>query len=226
MAKPETSAVPTLSLLDRLSMEESNVPEGARAQSVARAFTKGNLELVCRYCELGERIPVKEKENPYVDAEERGWVFLDTAHGETAVCPRCARTHVDRIHYREIARRYKDSVKRDLEWLFNTRRTFDARIAEHTQVRSSVYAYGLPDITSVNIGSVNDQRKLVDLMGESVRLFERRLKNVSIEFQPIVGGSRSLQFTISGVLLMDPAPEEVRIDTVLDAASAKYEVKK
>jgi predicted component of type VI protein secretion system len=35
-----------------------------------------------------------------------------------------------------------------------------------------------------------------------------------------------LQFTISGVLMMDPAPEEVRIDTVLDSSSAKYEVKK
>jgi predicted component of type VI protein secretion system len=64
------------------------------------------------------------------------------------------------------------------------------------------------------------------VMKESVGLFERRLKNVQIHFQPVVGGSRSLQFTISGVLLMDPAPEEVRIDTVLDSSSARYEVKK
>jgi predicted component of type VI protein secretion system len=63
-------------------------------------------------------------------------------------------------------------------------------------------------------------------MKESLSLFERRLKNVQIDFQPVVGGSRSLQFTISGVLMMDPAPEEVRIDTVLDSSSAKYEVKK
>jgi type VI secretion system protein ImpF len=207
-------------------MEESNVPEGARAQNVAHAFSAGYLKLVCRYCEQEERIPVKEKENPYVDGEERGWEFVESPRGEESVCPRCARTHVDKIHYREMARRYKDSVKRDLEWLFNSRRTFDARINEHTQVRSSVYAYGLPDITSVNIGSVNDQRKLVDLMVESVRLFERRLRNVSIEFQPVVGGSRTLQFTISGILLMDPAPEEVRIDTILDSSSARYEVKK
>jgi type VI secretion system protein ImpF len=207
-------------------MEESNVPEGARAQSLARAFSRGYLKLVCRYCEQEEDIPVKENEDPLVDAEERGWAFVETARAEEAVCPRCARTHVDKVHYREIARRYKDSVKRDLEWLFNSRRTFDARIGDYAQVRSSVYAYGLPDITSVNIGSVTDQRRLVDLMGETVRLFERRLKNVSIEFQPVVGGNRLLQFTISGVLLMDPAPEEVRIDTVLDAASARYEVKK
>jgi type VI secretion system protein ImpF len=207
-------------------MEESNVAEGERALNVARAFSRGYLRLVCRYCEQEERIPVKETENPYVDGEDRGWAFVETTRGEEPVCPRCARTHVDKVHYREMSRRYKDSVKRDLEWLFNSRRTFDDRIGDYTHIRSSVYAYGLPDITSVNIGSVNDQRKLVDLMVESVRLFERRLKNVSIDFQPVVGGNRSLQFTISGVLLMDPAPEEVRIDTVLDAASARYEVKK
>lgn len=225
MAKQAKSGVPTLSLVDRLSMEDSNVPE-ARAEKVAAAFARGYLALVCRYCELEERIPVREKQNPYVAGQERGWGFVETARGEESVCPRCARAHVDKVHHREIARRYKDSVKRDIEWLFNTRRTFDYRIGNYPQIRSSVYAYGLPDITSVNIGSVNDQRKLVDMMKESLLLFERRLTDVAIDFQPVVGGSRSLQFTISGILLMDPAPEEVRIDTILDSASARYEVKK
>ena len=129
------------------------------------------------------------------------------------------------IHHREVIKQYKDSVKRDLEWLFNTRQTHDSRIEDYTELPSSVYAYGLPDITSVNVGSVNDQRKLADLMKRCLRLFERRLTDVAIDFQPIIGGGRSLQFTISGILLMDPAPEEVRIDTVLDATSARYEVK-
>lgn len=165
MAKQGTSGLPTLSLVDRLSLEDSNAPDGAQD----RFFEK--------------------------------------------------------IHFREVVRQYKDSVKRDLEWLFNTRQTFDYRIENYPQVESSVYAYGLPDITSVNIGSVNDQRKLAELMKRSLRLFERRLTDVAIDFQPIVGGSRSLQFIISGVLLMDPAPEEVRIDTILDSTSARYEVK-
>jgi type VI secretion system protein ImpF len=164
--RTESSRQPTLSLVDRLSMEDSNVAEGTHERPV-----------------------------------------LDT------------------LHYRDAVRRYKDSVKRDLEWLFNTRRTFDDRISRYPQIASSVYAYGLPDITSVNIGSVNDQRRLVDIMRDCLRLFERRLSDVAIDFEPIVGGNRSLQFTISSLLLMDPAPEEFRIDTVLDSTNAKYEVK-
>jgi len=58
-----------------------------------------------------------------------------------------------------------------------------------------------------------------------LQLFERRLTDVIVDFEPIVGGNRSLQFRISGVLQMDPAPEEVCIDTVLDSTNAKYEVK-
>ena len=165
MPRQGTSGLPTLSLVDRLSLEDSSV--------------------------------------------------LDRKHDQ----------HFERIHYRDTVKQYKDSVKRDLEWLFNTRQTFDDRIERYPQIESSVYAYGLPDITSVNIGSVNDQRKLTEIMKRSLRLFERRLADVSIDFQPVIGGSRSLQFTISGVLLMDPAPEEVRIDTILDSTSARYEVK-
>lgn len=165
MPKQERSGLPTLSLVDRLSLEDSNQPDGAQDR------------------------------------------------------------FVEKIRYRDTVKQYKDSVKRDLEWLFNTRQTFDYRIDRYPQIESSVYAYGLPDITSVNIGSVNDQRKLAELMKRSLRLFERRLTDVAIDFQPVIGGSRSLQFTISGVLLMDPAPEEVRIDTVLDSTSARYEVK-
>lgn len=166
MAQQETSRPPTFSLVDRLSLEDSDARDEAQDQ-------------------------------PYVD----------------------------KARSRDAVRRYKDSVKRDLEWLLNTRRTLDYRMDRYSQIESSVYAYGLPDITSVNIGSVNEQRKLVDLMKETLRLFERRLTNVSIEFDPLPGGSRSLQFSISGVLNMDPAPEEIQIDTILDSTSAKYEVK-
>ncbi len=166
MAKHGTSGLlPTLSLVDRLSLEDSNTPEGAPDR------------------------------------------------------------HFENAHYRDAVRQYKESLKRDLEWLFNTRQTFDHRIERYPQIERSVYAYGLPDITSVNIGSVHDQRKLTEIMKRSLQRFEGRLTDVSIDFQPIAGGSRSLQFTISGVLLMDPAPEEVRIDTILDSTSARYEVK-
>lgn len=130
-----------------------------------------------------------------------------------------------KVHSKSMVRAYENSVKRDIEWLFNTRRTVDERVDDYPQLNTSVYAYGLPDITSVNVGSVRDQRELLRLMKRSLELFEPRLREVDIDFEPLTGSTKSLQFRISGVLLMDPAPQTVCINTVLDPVNAKYEVK-
>lgn len=124
----------------------------------------------------------------------------------------------------ETIRKYKESVKRDLEWLLNTRRTFDDRLDEYPLLSTSVYAYGLPDITSVNISSAKDQNRLLQIMTESLEAFDTRLRGIEIEMDSFSGPSRILKFRISGVVLMDPAPEEITIDTVLES-NGKYEVK-
>jgi type VI secretion system protein ImpF len=126
---------------------------------------------------------------------------------------------------REAINRFKDSVKRDLEWLLNTRQVVDARLPEYNEVARSVYAYGLPDITSVNVGSVHDQNELRRRMEDCIAVFENRLSKTEIALEPLVGLTRALRFTISGVVLMDPAPEDIVIDTILDPANGQYEVK-
>jgi type VI secretion system protein ImpF len=129
-----------------------------------------------------------------------------------------------RISPREAVRKYKESVKRDLEWLLNTRKTVDDRIDEYPLLATSIYAYGLPDISSVNVGSVKDQNALLQIMAKTLESFDNRLRGIEIEMDQFSGPARSLKFTISGVVLMDPAPEEITIDTVLEP-NGKYEVK-
>jgi predicted component of type VI protein secretion system len=41
----------------------------------------------------------------------------------------------------------------------------------------------------------------------------------------VEGGYRALRFVIEGLLCMDPAPEPVRFDTVLELGKRAYEVK-
>lgn len=126
---------------------------------------------------------------------------------------------------REAITRYKDSVKRDLEWLLNTRQVVDDRLPYYPEVSRSVYAYGLPDITSVNVGAIHDQNELLRRMELCIESFDKRLTKTEILLEPIVGLNRVLRFSISGIVLMDPAPEEIVIDTILDPASGEYEVK-
>jgi type VI secretion system protein ImpF len=126
---------------------------------------------------------------------------------------------------REAINRYKDSVKRDLEWLLNTRQVVDDRLPLYPEVSRSVYAYGLPDITSVNVGAVHDQNELLRRMERCIEFFDKRLTKTEILLEPMVGLNRVLRFSINGIVLMDPAPEEIVIDTILDPVSGEYEVK-
>jgi len=126
---------------------------------------------------------------------------------------------------REAINRHKDSVKRDLEWLLNTRQVVDDRLPSYPEISRSVYAYGLPDITSINVGAIHDQNELLRRMERCIEFFDKRLTKTEITLEPMAGLNRVLRFSISGLVLMDPAPEEIVIDTILDPSSGEYEVK-
>jgi type VI secretion system protein ImpF len=121
-------------------------------------------------------------------------------------------------------RELKAGVCRDLEWLFNSRQAMDAPDTSK-QVRNSLYAYGLPDITALTVSSVRDRKRLSQILEEAVRLFEPRILNPRVVLASTEEGKvQKLRFIIEGLLRVDPAPEPVSFDTVLDMASGAYEV--
>jgi type VI secretion system protein ImpF len=125
----------------------------------------------------------------------------------------------------QSVRKLKDALRRDLEWLLNTRRIAVPPDESLTEVNRSLYVYGLPDFTSFSLNSPKDQAKLVRLLQTTLKLFEPRLANVRIV--PLEGGehgTRTLHFRIEGLLIMDPAPEHVSFDTVLELTRGEYEV--
>src|ERR1700722_18345008 len=61
----------------------------------------------------------------------------------------------------ESVRALKQGVRRDLEWLLNTRRNPDDPEFSRVETENSVYNYGLPDFSSYSIASPKDQTKLV-----------------------------------------------------------------
>ena len=126
----------------------------------------------------------------------------------------------------ESVRQLKDGLRRDLEWLLNTRRIAVPPDESLKEVNRSLYVYGLPDFTSYSLSSPKDQAKLVRFLHGTVKLFEPRLANVRIvALEGVTGAARTLRFRIEGLLIMDPAPEQVSFDTVLELTSGEYEVK-
>lgn len=125
----------------------------------------------------------------------------------------------------QSVRQLKDGLRRDLEWLLNTRRIAVPPPETLKEVNRSLYLYGLPDFTAYALNSPKDQVKLVRFLHSTVKLFEPRLANVKIVPLEGPGGkTRTLRFRIDGLLIMDPAPEHVSFDTVLELTSGQYEV--
>ena len=122
-------------------------------------------------------------------------------------------------------RELKWSLKRDLEWLLNTRRTIDPAPDSARETSRSVYQYGLPDISSKSVLSNRDQADIVRDMESAIAMFEPRLKRARVRMEVAEGSYRTLNFVIEGLLCMDPAPEPVRFDTVLELGKGEYEVK-
>jgi type VI secretion system protein ImpF len=130
------------------------------------------------------------------------------------------------LSWAQSVRELKRALRRDLEWLLNTRRIVELPPEGFTEVRRSGYVYGLPDITSLAAESVADRDWLRRQVEETVALFEPRLSGVRVAVDTAdEEGRRELRFVIDGLLRMEPNPEQVVFDTVLEVASATFEVR-
>lgn len=112
-------------------------------------------------------------------------------------------------------RELKQSVKRDLEWLLNTRQANTQLPPDLKEVNSSVIAYGLPDFTTVGIKSAPDQNRLRRAIEGAISTFEPRLQDVRVTIEPVQEGERVVHFRIDARLKVEPAPEPITFDTVM-----------
>ncbi len=87
--------------------------------------------------------------------------------------------------------------------------------------------FGLPDLTGFAMASPKDRARLLRTLQNAMRLFEPRLASVRIVplDEAITGSRQMLAFRIEGLLIMDPAPEHVSFDTVLELTRGEYNVK-
>jgi type VI secretion system protein ImpF len=120
----------------------------------------------------------------------------------------------------------KAALRRDLEWLLNTRRNPYAAPESMADLSQSLYNYGLPDFSSYSADAPKDRQKLVVEIERTVALFEPRLRNIRIQLVEGTGaGTRALRFQIEGSLQMDPSPEHVSFDGELQLASGEYQIR-
>jgi len=77
-------------------------------------------------------------------------------------------------------RQLKQAVRRDLEWLLNTREYIGEIPPDLKEVQHSLAVYGLPDFTSTSTKDPHNQERLRQAIEEEIVLFEPRLEAVTV----------------------------------------------
>jgi type VI secretion system protein ImpF len=126
----------------------------------------------------------------------------------------------------QSVRLLKASLRRDVEWLLNTRRTPEPADDAYPELARSSFNFGLPDVTTLSYTSGKDRARLARMLESTLAVFEPRLDRIKVTaLDPGTTNAHVLRFQIEGLLLMDPAPEHISFDTVLQLSSGEYQVK-
>jgi type VI secretion system protein ImpF len=120
----------------------------------------------------------------------------------------------------QSVRLLKSAVRRDLEWLLNTRRIADPPDEGLKELNRSVYVYGLADLSALTMAATADRNRLVRQVLATINLFEPRLTNVRLVMvETPDAGKKDVRLRIEAMLRMDPVPEPVTFDTVIELKS-------
>lgn len=141
--------------------------------------------------------------------------LIDLEPRQTQEPPRSRSTSVEEL---------KQAVRRDLEWLLNTRCHTEMLDDGLEEVPKSVAFFGLPDFTGVSVKSHLEQKRMTSAIEEALRIFEPRFMNLKVTLEPVENVDRQLKFRIEAMLDIEPTPEPIVFDSILEPGGGGFEV--
>jgi type VI secretion system protein ImpF len=126
----------------------------------------------------------------------------------------------------QVLRDLKQSVRRDLENLLNSRQRCLAYPPALKELKQSLVNYGIPEFLGTNLTASQDRESFCRTLQTVVQQYEPRFKSVKVilltNAEPL---DRTLRFRIDALLYADPAPEPIIFDSMLEPASGSVAVK-
>jgi type VI secretion system protein ImpF len=126
----------------------------------------------------------------------------------------------------QVLRELKESVRRDLENLLNTRRRLLTWQPALKELNRSLANYGIPDFTAANLGGAEARDEFCRELQTLIRQFEPRFKTVAVRALTNAEAlDRTLRFRIDALLHAEPAPEPVVFDSTLEPGTGGFAVR-
>lgn len=126
----------------------------------------------------------------------------------------------------QVLREMRESVRRDLETLLNTR-IRPLEVPDNLdELKTSLVNYGVPDFTGMPLSAAEDRVAFGRRLERIIKEYEPRFKSVKVMLlsnsEPM---DRTLRFRIEALLNVDPAPEPVLFDSIMHPVKEGIEVK-
>jgi type VI secretion system protein ImpF len=119
----------------------------------------------------------------------------------------------------------RSAVLRDVENLLNTRRSIIDPPENFQYLNESMFVYGLEDFVAQNPKNPDVRKALKRSIQNTIRKFEPRLRNISVEFNEEEGNDQNLCFTVMATLYADPIHEPIFFDTWFSVNRGEYKIR-
>lgn len=121
-------------------------------------------------------------------------------------------------------REFRAAVLRDVANLLNTRRRWPPP-PDRTHLVPSVVDFGIRDVTAADMSTAAEREAFRRHVEATLRTYEPRFRSVKVEIlADPTGADRSVRFRVDAVLHMEPVPEPLAFESVVDTADGSVEV--
>ena len=125
----------------------------------------------------------------------------------------------------QVIKELRESVRRDLENLLNTRLPCMELSEDNIVLDGTVAYYGIPDFSGANLQSGEGRERFRLTIENAIKHNETRFKTVSVELLDDVDDlDRSLHFRIDALLNVEPAVKPIVFDSSLEPVTRNFKV--
>ena len=117
------------------------------------------------------------------------------------------------------------SLRRDLEWLLNTRSCATTPPAALTQLRRSLLSFGVSDFIGANMTTVEQRRTFAGRLEATIIACEPRLQGVAVSvLDPRESSERVLRLRIEATILLEDAAVPVLFTSSVNPTTLRFSV--
>lgn len=129
-------------------------------------------------------------------------------------------------NYSVLLRQIKESLRRDLVNLFNSRQCPNSPPKPNKQLTHSLLNYGLPDLMSVNLNSTKEADTLCRAIETAILRYEPRIQSANVSVKGLPDPLEpEFYFRIEVILNVAIADELIIFDSALDPVTQSVDVK-